>query len=189
WPPTAGQTRGRKVPCPCPCPCPCPLNGGQGQGQGQGQGRTPSERLQLDVEPLQLGVEGRAADPEDLRRFLLVAVRRLDGALDDRALRLLERRPDRDRDRFEGGRGAPHRLGEVLRLDDARVARGLSGAADRVPQLADVARPAVALEDLERGRRERPAIVVLALLIGELGQEAPREPRDVLLALAEGRHR
>ena len=59
-------------------------------------------------------------------------------------------------------------------------------ALDRVPQLADVALPAIPLQRLERGRRD--ALRPLVVLAAEMLHEVPHEQRDVFGTFAQRRH-
>src|SRR6185369_8438627 len=82
------------------------------------------------------------------------------------------------------GRAFADRLGEIPRADD--LARGEDHRVlDDVLELAHVAGPRIAAEDLERPGRERAQ--GLAQLLAVAQQEIPREERDVLDAVPQRR--
>src|SRR5205823_11788270 len=76
-------------------------------------------------------------------------------------------------------------LGRQAELRNPRAVAHDVGALDNVPQLAHVARPTVALQPLECGRRER---LGLRGTLVELLEEMLRKKLDIAVALAQRRH-
>jgi hypothetical protein len=150
--------------------------------------RRHGARLGALVEDLvlfHLAVQRRPIQPQNLRRLLFVPVR-THQRLDDRDLLDLGKRALRwNRELLHRRHVIPDRLGQVPRLDVAGLAHE-HGALDGVLELAHVARPAVANQQVIGGRRDRPHAAPVALV--ELGQEVVAEQRHVLGALAQRRH-
>jgi len=107
--------------------------------------------------------------------------RRQDEALLDR----VDAVADADLERAAGRLGVQRGLRRQSHLRDPLAVAHDERALHHVPQLAHVAGPAVALEPLDRGRRER---FRRARALVELGEEVLGEELDVLDALAQRRH-
>src|SRR5688572_1876439 len=134
---------------------------------------------------LHLAVQRRAVQPENLRGLLLVPVgahQRLD---DGHLLDLGQRALRRDRELLHRRHFVPDRLGQIPRLDVAGLAHE-HRALDGVLELAHVAGPAVADQQMVGRRRDRPHAAAVALV--ELGEEMVAEQRHVFRALAQRRH-
>src|SRR5207245_3627017 len=102
-------------------------------------------------------VERLEADPEDLRRLLLVPFGFLEGGEDEPALRLPEGRADLEVE--ARARALLHAERQAIEAD---VVLGEDeGAVDQVLQLAHVAGPIVAAQPVQRGARELLAGIVL----------------------------
>src|SRR5439155_3928558 len=119
-------------------------------------------------------VQRLEADPEDLRRLLLVPFGFLERGEDEAALRLPEGGADLEVE--ARARALLHAERQAIEAD---VVLGEDeGAVDQVLQLTHVARPAVAAQPVQRGARELLAGSVLLVEQREdvLGQEVPVLP-------------
>src|SRR5258705_349544 len=141
--------------------------------------------LILNVVLLHLAVERRPVQAEDLRRLLLVQVRPLQRLHDRHLLDFGERPVRRDRELLRRASLLADGLGQVVGLDLPRLA-DQHRPLDCVFELAYVARPPVADEQVVGGRRNRLHALLVALV--ELREEVVAEERNVLAALAYRRH-
>src|SRR4051812_28408359 len=133
---------------------------------------------------LHLAVERRPIEAENLCRFLFVPIRALQ-CLQDRHLLDLGERPVRRNYKISRRRGLlTNRFGQVGDGDLAPFG-DQHGALDRVLELAHVAGPAVADQQVIHRRRQRLDVLLVAL--PELVEEIVAEQRDVLGALAQRR--
>jgi hypothetical protein len=137
--------------------------------------------------PLDHLVERRRLDAEQLRRALLHPAGRLERGLDQALLEIGDHFLEGDALRRNGdlrhleAPAAAHVVRHEIHVDPRpRTEHG--GALDDVLELADVARPVVLEEQVERvGRQLEVRLLVLAAVLVE---EVLHEERDVVLALA-----
>src|SRR5262249_42054930 len=150
-----------------------------------------SDRAAILVDPV---VEGLEADLERGRGLPLVAAQLAEGGEDEAPLHLLERGADADVEARAGlyasrpGQGQGVRAHRLARLPAALLAVPLALAErplHEAAQLADVARPALAPQEVERRAGEALARPLAAVQAAEevLGQQL-----DVLRTVAERRH-
>src|SRR4051794_7585692 len=139
----------------------------------------------LFLHAIQLVVQRLQADAKDLRRPRLVVAGVLQRQQDQSPLRFVDggARGERDRrQRFLAARDQQRR--QVLGLDEVAVGEDRR-ALHHVPQLADVARPGILLEDLQRLLLHRPHRLAVARV--ELGEERLDQQGHVFLAIAQRR--
>src|ERR1041385_5980983 len=154
-------------------------------GWGRRRGGALRRALILDVVLLHLAVEGRPVQAEDLCGFLLVPIGPLQRLHDRHLLDFGERTMRGNGELLRRTSLFADRLRQIGRLNLSGLA-DQHGTLDGVFQLADVARPAVADEQVIRRRRDRLHVFLIALV--ELRQEVVAEQRNVLAALAQRRH-
>src|SRR5258708_7481968 len=149
--------------------------------------RTAGARLAavLDLVLLHLAVERGTVEAEDLRRLLLVPVGTLEGLQDRHLLDFCQRAVRRNHE-FRRGRGLGAKgFREVIRRNLGPLGDE-HAALDHVFELADVAGPPVADQDVVRRRRDRLDVALMTCLV--LLEEVLAQERNVLGALAERGH-
>src|SRR5438445_5171193 len=153
-------------------------------GGGRRGGATSLSPTLVDAEALEPRVELGPGDPELRGGVRLVPLRAPEGVEDRPLLKLrevpaFERRLRRRRPWFAAARWSK---GEVGRSEE-RAVRHDQRPLDRVPELADVARPRVGQEQVPRVAAE-PSLA-LAHALAECLREVARQEQDVVAALPE----